>query len=272
MATATDTTAPTTVDAGDKIAPTRSPTPTLDAGMSMPNFNQQYFESLQRTANTASLTDMSLSGAGRFQIAEAGRPGSAAGSDTGPPAVQFKNLGASAGFSETVQNQFSQTFDRLNPETQEKLKGLKVITAPEVRDGMPGMPRGIPAVTPDLSEGHGNMMVFSERGLKRDGAPVKDVMQHELWHAVDNVTRGSQDKEMRDAIDKGISRLPKEEQRRIAAHNPEQHVRRYAELAGDAMALELGSKPKDLAYVSKVSDPYNNFREARELMRQRYLK
>jgi hypothetical protein len=34
------------------------------------------------------------------------------------------------------------------------------------------------------------------------------------------------------------------------------------------MAMEMGSKAKDLAYLSKVGDPFNNFREARELMQK----
>lgn len=114
-------------------------------------------------------------------------------------------------------------------------------------------------------------MIFSERGVNNQKAPVKDVMNHEIFHAIDNATGASKTPELRRAIDNGIRQLSPADQHHIAVMGKDQAAQRYAEFAGDVMALEMGSKPKDLAYLSKVHNSENSFKEARELIRKRYL-
>jgi len=214
------------------------------------------------------------------QIAAAGKPETArihdmtitnAGSDTETATPPVRNIDASAGFHQKVNESYQESFGRLNQETQAKLKDSKVLTVNHTSKVMPGMP-DVPAITPGMDEHKGNTMVFSERGTKNQKAPIKDVMNHEIFHTVDNATGASQDPEMKRAIDQGISKLSKTDQRHIAVRNKDEAAQRYAEFAGDIMAMEMGSKSKDLAYVSKVNDPENSFNEARELMRKKYMR
>ncbi len=255
-------------DASDSIPSINSGSGGIDSGLSNPNFNCEYVLASQRPG-TALLPDFSLDNIGRTSVSDNNRQ--PADATIGTIGAKFKNIDASPQFLKQTQEAFQESFGRLNPETQEKLKDLKVVTASQASKGLPGVPKDTPAVTPDLREKRGNMMVFSEVGIKKDHAPIKDVMNHEIWHAVDNATKASNDPELRKAIDAGIKRLPRREQHEIAVRGKEQVDERYAEFSGDVMALEVGSKPKDLAYVTHLTDPYNNFKEARELIRKRYL-
>lgn len=187
------------------------------------------------------------------------------------PGINFKNLDASKKFASDVREAFGESFNRLNPETQKKIQGLEVITTNHTKKVMRGFP-DVPGVTPGPEEKKGNIMVLSEAGTKKQNVKIKDVINHEIFHPIDNATGASHDPELRKAIDLGISRLSPKEQKNIAAHGKEERDNRYAEFAGDVLALEVGSKKADLAYAEKVSNPYDNFKEAREIMRRKYLR
>ncbi|CAN5691057.1 hypothetical protein BH10CYA1_BH10CYA1_04230 [soil metagenome] len=257
-------------DAGDSLRkPGHESVGNIDVGLSNPAFNREYAVASQKSF-TAILNDFSLTNSEGRVVSDRASQNHDVNNHTA--VVKFKNIDASHHFARQTQEAFEESYGRLNPETQQKLAGLKVITASQAFKGLSGVPKDIPAVTPSLHEGKGNMMVFSEAGIKKDHAPIKDVMNHEIWHVIDNATGASNDPELRKAIDLGISRLSKQERREIAVHGKEQKDERYAEFAGDVMALEVGSKPKDLAYVTHLKNTYNNFKEARELMRKKFLR
>lgn len=222
--------------------------------MTSPQFNRQIADAGK--SETAKIHDMTITHGGSDRA-------------SGTPPV--RNIDASAGFHQQVNESYQESFGRLNQQTQAKLQDSKVLTVNHTRKAMPGVP-DVPAITPGMDEHKGNTMVFSEQGVKNQKAPIKDVMNHEIFHTVDNATGAAHDPELKRAIDKGIRNLSPTDQRHIAVHNREEAAQRYAEFAGDIMAMEMGSKSKDLAYVSKVNDPENNFREAREIMRKKYLK
>lgn len=185
--------------------------------------------------------------------------------------IEVKNIDASPEFAKQTKEAFEQAFSRLNPEVQKALKGLKVESGSHLSKMIPHS-KDEPARTTDPQDHLGRMMAFSEKGVQSDKGHVKDVMNHEIWHAVEDVTKGSKDPELRKAIDLGISRLSKVEQSHIAAHGEIERDRRYSELGGDILALETGSKQKDLAYVTNLTKPYDNFKEAREIIRRKYLR
>ncbi len=262
-------------DAGDNsYRPSESHELNFGINLTSQLFNRDWSAACQSfsPATTSGLPDLKIcgdrdnTGRDQFRIAQVGD------NIPFPSGITKKNLDASPQFSNEVNQAFNNTFGNLNPETQEKLRGLSVVSTKQVNKVIPGMPLDIPAVTPDLSERKGNVMAFSEVGIKKTKAPVQDVMNHELWHPIDNATGASKDPELRKAIDLGISRLPKSDQRNIAVRGKEQTDQRYAEFAGDIMALELGSNQKDLAYLRDRNNPYDNFREAREIIRKRFLK
>ncbi len=241
--------------------------PNFDVSLSHHDFNRDY-AAATRSTGTARPHDFRLTDHGHHSKLDGAHL-----SDSKHPGQHghFKNIDASPHFQKQTQEAFKESFGRLKPEIQEKLKDVKVVTASHADKVVPGVPHDVPAVTPDKREVHANMMVFSEAGLKKDGAPIKDVMNHEIFHTVDNATGASRDPELRKAIDQGIKRLSAADQRHIAANGREQRDARYAEFAADIMAMEMGSKQKDLAYVTKVSNAYKNFAEAREIIRKKYL-
>lgn len=241
--------------------------PSFDLNLSNQHFNEDFSKTNNR-GNSAVLPEISL-----VNGDEKGKDATtkASGSDS-LAAKNFKNIDGSEKFRKDTEEAFRESFGRLNPETQEKLRELKIVTASQVNKEIPGMQKNIPAVTPDKEEGHGNKMVFSEAGMKAQKAPIKDVMNHEIFHAVDNATGASKDPELRKAIDEGIKRLSKLDQKHITVHNKDEAEQRYAEFAGDIMALQMGSNKKDLAYVTNLPNPYDTFKEAREIIRRKYLR
>lgn len=223
--------------------------------MTSPHFNRHMADSSK--PDTASLPEMTITHAGNNDKNNGSQP-------------SVRNIDASAGFHQQVTESYKQSFGHLSKDIQEKLHDSKVLTVNHTGKAIPGMP-DVPAITPDKSEHKGNTMVFSEKGAKNQNAPINDVMNHEIFHTVDNAIGASKDPELRRAIDKGISQLSTTDQKHIAVQGKEQAAQRYAEFAGDIMALEMGSKPKDLAYFSKVHNSENSFREARELVRKKYM-
>lgn len=261
-------------DSGDKAAShTQTEKSSYNLNLTEPGFNRDYIKATGYGNSTAPLNNLTLVNDSGSSERPATRDVSPSTDNNAASAVnRFVDAGTTPTFQTDIKNAFNQTFNHLNPETQNKLKDLQVITANQTKDVIPKL-QDAPAVTPSPRAGLGQVMVFSETAIKNEHEKVNDVMNHEFFHAVDNVTGASKDPELRKAIDEGIRKLPEADQRRLAEHSADMSQNTlYSELSGDVMAMEMGSKQNDLAYVAQLTNAYGNFSRARELIRQKYLK
>lgn len=178
--------------------------------------------------------------------------------------VNFKNIDASSSYHERTKQIINESISKLNPETQERLKDLNVVTASRIKKVIPDEPEGAGLYTRN-EKPVPHTILMAEKSM--GNSALRDVLRHELGHPVDQLTNGSSDPGFKDALDKGLQRMPREMRKDFETGFPNQAQMR-AEFFADLFSRNLGSTTNQIGYLKGLDQ---HFPEAKAWIKRKYF-
>lgn len=179
------------------------------------------------------------------------------------PKLNYRNVGASAGFQSAVQRTIEDGIAKLNPEAQKALEGLNVVTASRTGNVLRGEPDG-PGLYVLPGDKPAHSIVLSENGFKSDRrSTMRGVIQHELGHPLDVKTGGSKNPEYLAALEKGLRRLPPNVRREFQGL-----PHRAAEFFAEFVSSNMGTPDRELGYLRGLM---HHFPEAKDWVKRKYF-